>query len=148
MSHHLDSPIVGKISTSTSRTSIYSAAKQAPSLSSMFATQFFGAIPVPGYHPEGMYEFNVDLNGDAIEDLTYRLTARLVIHSGSSPMCCTRSATHFRTVRPSTLLDGIQVTQRICLPATRCIPLCFEVPDSRGRRPVSNRRMGGGFSDS
>jgi hypothetical protein len=34
----------------------------------------FGAIPVPGYHPEGMYEFKVDLNGDAIEDLTYRIT--------------------------------------------------------------------------
>ena len=34
----------------------------------------FGPIPVPGYHPEGMYEFKVDLNGDAIEDITYRLT--------------------------------------------------------------------------
>jgi len=34
----------------------------------------FGPIPTPGYHPEGMYEFKIDLNGDAIEDLTYRLT--------------------------------------------------------------------------
>lgn len=34
----------------------------------------FGAIPVPGYHPEGMYEFKVDLNGDAVEDLAYRIT--------------------------------------------------------------------------
>ena len=34
----------------------------------------FGPIPAPGYHPEGMYEFKIDLNGDAIEDLTYRLT--------------------------------------------------------------------------
>jgi hypothetical protein len=34
----------------------------------------FGPIPVPGYHPEGMYEFKVDLNGDAVEDLTYRFT--------------------------------------------------------------------------
>jgi hypothetical protein len=33
-----------------------------------------GDIPVPGYHPEGRYEFKIDLNGDAIEDLTYRLT--------------------------------------------------------------------------
>lgn len=33
-----------------------------------------GAIPNPGYHPEGMYEFKVDLDGDAIEDLTYRIT--------------------------------------------------------------------------
>jgi len=34
----------------------------------------FGPIPAPGYHPEGMYEFKVDLDGDATEDLTYRLT--------------------------------------------------------------------------
>ncbi|MGA7225341.1 MAG: DUF4331 family protein [Candidatus Acidiferrales bacterium] len=34
----------------------------------------FGPIPTPGYHPEGMYEFKVDLNGDAIEDFTYRFT--------------------------------------------------------------------------
>jgi hypothetical protein len=33
-----------------------------------------GAIPVPGYHPEGMYEFKVDLDGDAVEDITYRIT--------------------------------------------------------------------------
>jgi hypothetical protein len=33
-----------------------------------------GEIPAPGYHPEGMYEFKVDLNGDAIEELTYRIT--------------------------------------------------------------------------
>jgi hypothetical protein len=33
-----------------------------------------GAIPVPGYHPEGMYEFKVDLDGDAVEDITYRVT--------------------------------------------------------------------------
>jgi hypothetical protein len=34
----------------------------------------FGPIPAPRYHPEGMYEFKIDLNGDAIEDLTYRFT--------------------------------------------------------------------------
>ena len=33
-----------------------------------------GNIPVPGYHPEGMYEFKVDLERDAVEDLTYRIT--------------------------------------------------------------------------
>ncbi|MEJ0019275.1 MAG: DUF4331 family protein [Acetobacteraceae bacterium] len=33
-----------------------------------------GAIPAPGYHPEGMYEFKVDLDGDAVEDVTYRIT--------------------------------------------------------------------------
>jgi Domain of unknown function (DUF4331) len=34
----------------------------------------FGDIPVPGYHPEGRYEFKVDLDGDAVEDITYRVT--------------------------------------------------------------------------
>lgn len=33
-----------------------------------------GNIPVPGYHPEGMYEFKIDLDGDAVENLTYRVT--------------------------------------------------------------------------
>jgi hypothetical protein len=33
----------------------------------------FGPIPVPGWHPEGMYEFKADLDGDAVEDVTYRL---------------------------------------------------------------------------
>jgi len=32
-----------------------------------------GTIPTPGYHPEGMYEFKIDLNGDAVEELTYRI---------------------------------------------------------------------------
>jgi hypothetical protein len=34
----------------------------------------FGEIPTPGYHPEGMNEFKIDLNGDAVEELTYRMT--------------------------------------------------------------------------
>jgi hypothetical protein len=33
-----------------------------------------GDIPTPGYHPEGMYEFKADLNGDAVEELTCRST--------------------------------------------------------------------------
>jgi hypothetical protein len=33
-----------------------------------------GDIPAPGYPPEGKYEFKIDLDGDAVEDLTYRLT--------------------------------------------------------------------------
>ncbi|MBW9116428.1 DUF4331 family protein [Rhizobium cauense] len=34
----------------------------------------FGPIPSPGFHPEGMYEIKIDLNNDAVEDITYRLT--------------------------------------------------------------------------
>ena len=33
-----------------------------------------GQVPAPGYHPEGMYEFKIDLDGDAVEEVTYRLT--------------------------------------------------------------------------
>jgi hypothetical protein len=33
-----------------------------------------GHIPVPGYHPEGKYEFKIDLDCDAVEDITYRFT--------------------------------------------------------------------------
>ncbi len=32
-----------------------------------------GPVPSPGFHPEGMYEFKVDLDGDAVEDITYRV---------------------------------------------------------------------------
>ena len=31
-----------------------------------------GDVPVPGYHPEGMYEFKIDTDGDAVENLTFR----------------------------------------------------------------------------
>jgi hypothetical protein len=31
-------------------------------------------ILAPGYRPEGMYEFKIDLDGDAIEDITDRIT--------------------------------------------------------------------------
>jgi hypothetical protein len=34
----------------------------------------FGPIPAPGYHLEGMYEFQVDLDGDAAKDLIYRFS--------------------------------------------------------------------------
>jgi hypothetical protein len=33
-----------------------------------------GDIPTPGFHPEARYEFKIDTDGDAIEDLAYRVT--------------------------------------------------------------------------
>lgn len=74
MSHHLDSPLArqdvrldisdlyvfrGETGTAFVINVCHSAA---------------GPIPEPGFHPEGMYEFKVDLDRDAIEDLTYRFT--------------------------------------------------------------------------
>ena len=74
MSHHLDSPIARQ-DIRLDITDLYVfRGEQGTVFAINVCHSIFGAIPVPGYHPEGMYEFKVDLNGDAIEDVTYRLT--------------------------------------------------------------------------
>jgi len=74
MSHHLDSPIARQ-DIRLDITDLYVFRGQTGTAFVInVCHSIFGAIPVPGYHPEGMYEFKVDLNGDAIEDITYRLT--------------------------------------------------------------------------
>jgi len=74
MSHHLDSPLARQdIRLDITDLYVFRGEK-----GTVFAINvchsIFGEIPAPGYHPEGMYEFKVDLNGDAIEDVTYRIT--------------------------------------------------------------------------
>jgi len=74
MSHHLDSPIARQ-DIRLDITDLYVFRGQSGTVFVMnVCHSIFGDIPVPGYHPEGMYEFKVDLNGDAVEDVTYRLT--------------------------------------------------------------------------
>jgi Domain of unknown function (DUF4331) len=74
MSHHLDSPIARQ-DIRLDITDLYLFRGETGTVFVInVCHSIFGAIPVPGYHPEGMYEFKVDLNGDAIEDLTYRIT--------------------------------------------------------------------------
>jgi hypothetical protein len=74
MSHHLDSPIARQ-DIRLDITDLYLFRGETGTVFIInVCHSIFGPIPVPGYHPEGMYEFKVDLNGDAIEDLTYRLT--------------------------------------------------------------------------
>jgi len=74
MSHHLDSPIARQ-DIRLDITDLYVFRGQ---IGTVFVINvchsIFGPIPVPGYHPEGMYEFKIDHNGDAIEETTYRLT--------------------------------------------------------------------------
>jgi hypothetical protein len=74
MSHHLDSPIARQ-DIPLDITDLYLFRGE---IGTVFIINvchsIAGEIPVPGYHPEGMYEFKVDLNGDAVEDLTYRVT--------------------------------------------------------------------------
>jgi len=74
MSHHLDSPIARQ-DIRLDITDLYVFRGQTGTAFVInVCHSIFGPIPAPGYHPEGMYEFKVDLNGDAVEDVTYRLT--------------------------------------------------------------------------
>lgn len=74
MSHHLDSPIARQ-DIRLDITDLYVFRGEAGTVFVInVCHSIFGPIPAPGYHPEGMYEFKVDLNGDAVEDVTYRLT--------------------------------------------------------------------------
>src|SRR5208337_5273593 len=74
MSHHLDSPIARQ-DIRLDITDLYVFRGETGTVFVInVCHSIAGDIPIPGYHPEGMYEFKVDLDGDAVEDLTYRLT--------------------------------------------------------------------------
>ncbi len=74
MSHHLDSPIARQ-DIRLDITDLYVFRGQTGTAFVInVCHSIFGPIPTPGYHPEGMYEFKVDLNGDAVEEVTYRIT--------------------------------------------------------------------------
>jgi len=74
MSHHLDSPIARQ-DIRLDITDLYVFRGQTGTVFVInVCHSIFGPIPAPGYHPEGMYEFKVDCNGDAIEDVTWRIT--------------------------------------------------------------------------
>jgi hypothetical protein len=74
MSHHLDSP-VARQDIRLDITDLYVFRGEIGTVFVMnVCHSIFGKIPVPGYHPEGMYEFKVDVDGDAVENLTYRFT--------------------------------------------------------------------------
>jgi hypothetical protein len=74
MSHHLDSPIARQ----DIRLDITDLYVFRGEIGTVFVIDvchsIAGEIPAPGYHPEGMYEFKIDFNGDAIEEVTYRIT--------------------------------------------------------------------------
>lgn len=73
MSHHLDSPLARQ-DIRLDITDLYVfRGETGTALVINVCHSIFGPIPAPGYHPEGMYEFKVDLDGDAVEEITYRL---------------------------------------------------------------------------
>ncbi len=72
MSHHLDSPIARQ-DIRLDITDLYVFRGETGTVFVInVCHSIAGPIPEPGYHPEGMYEFKIDLNGDAVEDITYR----------------------------------------------------------------------------
>ena len=74
MSHHLDSPLARQ-DIRLDITDLYVFRGETGTVFAInVCHSIAGPIPAPGYHPEGMYEFKVDLDGDAVEDLTYRVT--------------------------------------------------------------------------
>ena len=74
MAHHLDFPLARQ-DIRLDITDLYVFRGETGSVFAInVCHSIFGEIPAPGYHPEGMYEFKVDLDGDAVEDLTYRIT--------------------------------------------------------------------------
>jgi hypothetical protein len=74
MSHHLDSPIARQ-DVRLDITDLYVFRGESGTVFVInVCHSIAGAIPTPGYHPEGMYEFKIDLDGDAVEDMTYRFT--------------------------------------------------------------------------
>ncbi len=74
MGHHLDSPLARK----DIRLDITDQYVFRGQMGTVFAIgvchSIFGSVSAPGYHPEGMYEFKIDFNGDSVEDITYRFT--------------------------------------------------------------------------
>ncbi len=71
MSHHLDSPIARQ-DVRLDITDLYVFRGEVGTVLAINVCHSIAAPPAPGYHPEGMYELKLDLDGDHVEDVTYR----------------------------------------------------------------------------
>jgi Domain of unknown function (DUF4331) len=90
MSHHLDSPIARQ-DIRLDITDLYVFRGETGTVFAInVCHSIFGPIPAPGYHPEGMYEFKIDMNGDAIEDVTYRFVFKERDAQGNQSYVVTR----------------------------------------------------------
>lgn len=72
MSHHLDSPIARQ-DVRLDITDLYVFRGEVGTVLLINVCHSLGHAVAPGFHPEGRYEFKIDLDGDAVEDLTYRV---------------------------------------------------------------------------
>jgi hypothetical protein len=73
MSHHLDSPIA-RADVRLDITDVYLFRGERGTVFVMNVGHSLAGQDVRGFHPEAMYEFKIDGDGDAVEDLTYRVT--------------------------------------------------------------------------
>ncbi|QUQ65822.1 DUF4331 family protein [Kutzneria sp. CA-103260] len=73
MSHHLDSPIARQ-DARLDITDVYLFRGERGTVFVMNVSHSLAGQDVRGFHPEAMYEFKIDGDGDAVEDLTYRVT--------------------------------------------------------------------------
>ena len=71
MSHHLDSPIARQ-DVRLDITDLYTFRGETGTVAIINVSHSLGEPPIPGFHPEGMYEFKFDVDGDAEEEFTYR----------------------------------------------------------------------------
>ncbi len=92
MSHHLDSPLARQ-DVRLDITDLYVFRGEVGTVLAInVCHSIFGPIPTPGFHPEGMYEFKIDLNGDACEEVTYRFGFGERDPSGKQPFVLDRIA--------------------------------------------------------
>ena len=74
MSHHLDSP-ASRRDPRLNMTDVYTFDGDGATVLAMIVnTSLAGAGRIPGFHPEGRYEFKIHLDGAATEQLTYRFS--------------------------------------------------------------------------
>jgi hypothetical protein len=74
VSHHLDSPLARQ-DVRLDITDLYAFRGEAGTVLAINVCHSIAEdVKVPGYHPEGKYELKIDLDGDHVEDVTYRFT--------------------------------------------------------------------------
>jgi Domain of unknown function (DUF4331) len=90
MSHHLDSP-AARDDVRLDITDMYLFRGERGTVFVMnvnhsIAPMVTGKSLPAGFHPEAQYDFQIDTDGDAVEDLTYRLTFGALDTAGSQPL--------------------------------------------------------------
>ncbi|GAA3555837.1 hypothetical protein GCM10022197_08780 [Microlunatus spumicola] len=91
MSHHLDSPLARQ-DVRLDLTDLYAFRGATGTVLVVNASHSLGEPATPGFHPEGMYELKIDLDGDAVEDVTCRLVFSERDEQGRQPYVLHRVA--------------------------------------------------------